>query len=130
MCNWTLFYKQKYFYTFSNISSISLLIRLITVYREGYIESMSEHVNIHIYGNCGAPCPGDSPLGCLQYLARSVYTHLDLISHISNYTPHTSCLDLILTPHTSLCIILQTFSNHSPASHFLCVSSPWLQWTC
>ena len=44
-----------------------LLIWLITIYREGYIESMSEHVNIHIYGNCGAPCPGDTPLGCLQY---------------------------------------------------------------
>ena len=42
----------------------------MTLYREGYIESMSEHVNIHIYGNCGAPCPADSPLGCLQYLAR------------------------------------------------------------
>ena len=50
---------------------VMLLIGLITVYREGYIESMSEHVNIHIYGNCGAPCPADTQLGCLQYLARS-----------------------------------------------------------
>eukprot|EP00092_Neocalanus_flemingeri_P089650 GFUD01113450.1.p1 GENE.GFUD01113450.1~~GFUD01113450.1.p1 ORF type:complete len:135 (+),score=6.70 GFUD01113450.1:32-406(+) len=49
--------------------------------REGYIESMSEHVNIHIYGSCGAPCPGESPEVCLQYLSRSakniilVYLH-------------------------------------------------------
>ena len=48
---------------------------------------MSEHVNIHIYGNCGAPCPGDSPLGCLQYLARSENTHLDLTSQTSNLMP-------------------------------------------
>jgi len=38
--------------------------------REGYIEAMSEHVNIHIYGSCGAPCPGESPEVCLQYLSR------------------------------------------------------------
>ena len=52
------------------ISNIDFIVIIITLYREGYIESMSEHVNIHIYGNCGAPCPGNSPLGCLQYLAR------------------------------------------------------------
>jgi len=38
--------------------------------REGYIATMSEHVNIHIYGSCGAPCPGESPDVCLQYLSR------------------------------------------------------------
>ena len=39
-------------------------------YREGYIEAMSEHVNIHIYGQCGAPCPGTDTHQCLQYLAK------------------------------------------------------------
>ena len=69
------------------ISNIDFIVMIITLYREGYIESMSEHVNIHIYGNCGAPCPADSPLGCLQYLARSDFTNLNL-------TPHTSHLTL------------------------------------
>ena len=41
------------------------------VCREGYIEAMAEHVNIHIYGTCGAPCPGATHQECLQYLARS-----------------------------------------------------------
>jgi len=38
--------------------------------REGYIEEMSEHLNIHIYGACGAPCPGSSTEQCLQYLSK------------------------------------------------------------
>ena len=38
--------------------------------REGYIEDMSDHVNIHIYGACGAPCPGEGMEDCLKYLAR------------------------------------------------------------
>ena len=30
----------------------------------------SEHLNIHIYGACGAPCPGSSTDQCLQYLSK------------------------------------------------------------
>ena len=28
--------------------------------REGYIDAMQRFVNVHVYGECGAPCPGDT----------------------------------------------------------------------
>ena len=88
------------------ISNIDFIVIIMTLYREGYIESMSEHVNIHIYGNCGAPCPADSPLGCLQYLARSEFTNLNLTPHTSHCPTY---LDLKVTPYTSL-----LFFKHFP----------------
>ena len=36
---------------------------------------MREHLPIHIYGKCGAPCPGNTEEDCLQYLSH-YYTFL------------------------------------------------------
>lgn len=67
-----------------DVHNVSLYNQYIC--REGYIERMSEHANIHIYGLCGAPCPGDTRQLCLQYLARSakycspfIYPHWGII---------------------------------------------------
>ena len=36
---------------------------------------MKKHLNVHIYGNCGAPCPGNTEEDCLKYLS-DFYTFL------------------------------------------------------
>lgn len=38
--------------------------------REDYIDGMQDQVSVHIYGDCGAPCPGDTIEECLAYLSR------------------------------------------------------------
>ena len=38
--------------------------------REGYIEALKEHITVHVYGKCGAPCPGKTEEDCLRYLSH------------------------------------------------------------
>ncbi|XP_023328507.1 alpha-(1,3)-fucosyltransferase C, partial [Eurytemora carolleeae] len=38
--------------------------------REGYMKELAVHVQVHTYGNCGVPCPGNSTSECLQYLSK------------------------------------------------------------
>ena len=35
--------------------------------REAYVDELKEHVAVHVYGRCGAPCPGKSQEDCLRY---------------------------------------------------------------
>jgi len=43
--------------------------------REGYINEMKKYVNVHVYGDCGAPCPGKTEEDCVKYLSK-FYTFL------------------------------------------------------
>ena len=43
---------------------------LYILYREGYMKELAVHVQVHTYGNCGVPCPGNSTSECLQYLSK------------------------------------------------------------
>ena len=36
--------------------------------REEYISALQKHASVHIYGRCGAPCPGWVTEDCLRYL--------------------------------------------------------------
>ena len=38
--------------------------------REGYLDDLKEHIPVHVYGKCGAPCPGTNEEDCLRYLSR------------------------------------------------------------
>ena len=51
---------------------------------------MKKHLNVHIYGNCGAPCPGNTEEDCLEYLS-SFYTFLLVFeTHVCQHymSPH------------------------------------------
>jgi hypothetical protein len=39
-------------------------------HREEYIEALQKHASVHIYGRCGAPCPGWVTEDCLRYLDK------------------------------------------------------------
>ena len=36
--------------------------------REEYVKALQKHASVHIYGRCGAPCPGWVTEDCLKYL--------------------------------------------------------------
>ena len=36
--------------------------------REEYVKALQKHASVHIYGRCGAPCPGWVTEDCLRYL--------------------------------------------------------------
>ena len=38
--------------------------------REEYISALQKHASVHIYGRCGAPCPGWGTEDCLRYLDK------------------------------------------------------------
>ena len=38
--------------------------------REEYISALQKHASVHIYGRCGAPCPGWVTEDCLRYLDK------------------------------------------------------------
>ena len=38
--------------------------------REEYIKALQKHASVHIYGRCGAPCPGRVTEDCLKYLDK------------------------------------------------------------
>ena len=44
--------------------------------REEYISALQKHASVHIYGRCGAPCPGWVTEDCLRYLDKHYKVHL------------------------------------------------------
>ena len=39
--------------------------------REGYVSALREHISVHVYGDCGAPCPpGGGGGDCLSHIDR------------------------------------------------------------
>ena len=38
--------------------------------REEYVKALQKHASVHIYGRCGAPCPGWVTEDCLRYLDK------------------------------------------------------------
>lgn len=38
--------------------------------REEYIKELQKYTSVHIYGRCGAPCPGWVTEDCLKYLDK------------------------------------------------------------
>lgn len=38
--------------------------------REEYVRALQQHTSVHIYGRCGAPCPGWVTEDCLRYLDK------------------------------------------------------------
>ena len=82
-------------------------------------------------------------LGCKEGRSAEQWVDFDFFGHqfVIHYKPkseeetHTNPVDgkNVPVPHYGVVLpweTFQTFSNHSPASHSLCVSSPWLHWTC
>ena len=53
--------------------------------REEYIKALQKHASVHIYGRCGAPCPGWVTEDCLKYLDK----HYKVCTTCNMYTPNS-----------------------------------------
>ena len=55
--------------------------------REGYVSALREHISVHVYGDCGAPCP------------PSLQPRSDCVSLIDRHYPFILVFEPFLCQH-------------------------------
>ena len=67
-----------------------------------YINEMKKHLTIHIYGKCGAPCPGSIEEDCLEYLSNYYAFILVFETHVCQHYISPQLLKVLNLKKTSM----------------------------